>query len=124
MHASRVIVVDDDASVRTALARLLRAEGFLVQSLASAEEFLAQYAASVGCLVLDVRLGGMSGFELQDRLLAAGRVLPIVFISGQAEALRSERLERPGTLALVAKPVAIERLLALVAKAVTRESPR
>jgi FixJ family two-component response regulator len=120
MHAPLVIVVDDDASVRKALARLLRTQGFTVHTWASAEEFLNEDRACVGCLVIDVRLTGISGFELQDKLLEAGHIHPIVFISGHADALKPERLARPGTLALLSKPVEPDRLLELVSQGVAK----
>jgi FixJ family two-component response regulator len=122
--AADVVVIEDDESVRRALARLLRAEGFLVDTWSSAEDYLTRDQSATACLVLDVRLGGMSGFALQDHLLAAGRVVPIIFISGHANALASERLRLPGTVALIAKPIDTDRLLALLAEVRSYQSGR
>ena len=75
-------VVEDDSSFRRALRRLLSGAGFTVTTFASAEEFLAsESAGTTACLVLDVHLGGMSGFELQDRLAALGNPIPTIFIT-------------------------------------------
>jgi FixJ family two-component response regulator len=122
--AADVVVIEDDDSVRRALARLLRAEGFVVETWSSAEDYLTLDESATACLVLDVRLGGMSGFGLQDHLLAAGRVVPIIFISGHADALGFERLRLPGTVALIAKPLDTDRLLALLAEVRSSQSGR
>jgi FixJ family two-component response regulator len=75
-------VVEDDASFRRALRRLLGGAGFTVATFASAEEFLASNSSgATACLVLDVHLGGMSGFDLQERLTAAGVPIPAIFIT-------------------------------------------
>ena len=80
---SWVGVVDDDTSLRIALARALRANDLLVRAFASAEEFLERKGGGEpACLVLDIHLGGMSGFELRDRLAANGAEVPIIFITG------------------------------------------
>ena len=87
-------VVEDDPSFRRALRRLLSAAGFSVAVFASAEEFLASESASAGataCLVLDVHLGGMSGFDLQQRLATAGVPIPAVFITAHDDPVTRER---------------------------------
>jgi two-component system response regulator FixJ len=96
-----VAVVDDDADVRTALARLLRSLGHDVYVFASAEAFEAS-ASPTDCVILDVRLPGLSGLELRDRLRARGSVPPIVFITGdgdrfldEASAMRAPALHKP-----------------------------
>jgi len=122
VQVSDVAVIDDDDSVRRALARLLRAEGFSVETWSSAEEFLACTHSRAACLLLDVRLGGMTGFALQDRLLTAGSIIPIIFMSGHAGALRSERLRLPGTVALLPKPIETDRLVRLLAEVRGRQT--
>jgi FixJ family two-component response regulator len=83
---STVIVVDDDRSVRTALQRLIRAAGHEVQCLSSGTAYLEHpVAPSPACLVLDVRMPGMTGFELQAVIAGTPRALPIVFITGHGE---------------------------------------
>ncbi len=79
-----VAVVDDDADVRAALNRLLRAMNHEVRLFASAEEFSAE-SISVDCLILDIRLPGLSGPELREQMHAAGRLLPLVFITGDGD---------------------------------------
>ena len=83
---ARIAVVEDDEGVRRALARLLRATGYAVQTYGSAEEFLnTGRAAPVDCLVLDVYLGAMNGFELHAELVEAGCAPPTVFVTAHDE---------------------------------------
>jgi len=85
-------VVEDDPSFLRALGRLLGAAGYTVATFASAEDFLAsESAAAMSCLVLDVHLGGMSGFDLQQRLAAAGAPIPTVFITAHDDPITRER---------------------------------
>ena len=84
--ASLVFIVDDDASVRKSLARLVRAAGFDVETFASARDFLARPRYDgPSCLVLDVRMPGLTGLDLQEALATAGQRLPIVFITGHPD---------------------------------------
>ncbi|MGI4985439.1 MAG: response regulator transcription factor, partial [Janthinobacterium lividum] len=86
LHAETVFVVDDDEAVRDSLRWLLEANSYNVQCFASAEAFLEGYqSAQVGCLILDVRMQGMSGLELQEKLLALGSTLPIIFVTGHGD---------------------------------------
>src|ERR1700758_1249854 len=81
-----VFVVDDDASVREALESLVRSAGYKVETFASAQDFLASNRPDVpSCLVLDVRLPGLSGLDLQNRMAGANREIPIVFIRGHGD---------------------------------------
>src|ERR1700733_11147148 len=81
----RISIVDDDASIREALKSLMRSVRFDVEAFASAEEFLAsERLADTACLILDVYLPGMSGFELQNRLNLEQRGIPIIFITAHA----------------------------------------
>jgi FixJ family two-component response regulator len=96
-------VVEDDPSFLRALRRLLSAAGFTVAAFASAEEFLAsESAGATACLVLDVHLGGMSGFDLQQRLAAAGAPIPTIFITAHDDPVTRER-DRSG-VAYLRKP--------------------
>jgi FixJ family two-component response regulator len=110
-----VVVIEDDAAERKALGRVLRAGGFESAAYASAEEFRASPPAqSPLCLVLDVRLGGMSGLDLQRMLRAEGSTLPVIVVSAHDDAeLRSEA-HRLGCRAYLRKPFAGRTLLELL----------
>ena len=81
-----IALVDDDPSVRCAVERLLAAMGFGVSTFSSAEEFLTARNSDYTCLILDIHLGGMSGLDLSSQLAAAGSDVPVIFISGAADA--------------------------------------
>lgn len=123
MHPSRglIFVVDDDLSVRRALSRLLRAEGYDVSTFATAGEFLAHpLPTQPACLVLDVRLPDMSGLELQRRLTASAPRLPVVVISGHADRAVREEVLAANALAFLTKPFDDEVLLGAVSDALAR----
>lgn len=113
-----VSIVDDDLSVRRALSRLVRLAGYAVESFASAGEFLASAARShTACLVLDIQLdggGGMSGFDLQERLVADGATLPTIFITAHGDDRTRERARHSGVVGFLSKPFGDESLLALI----------
>jgi FixJ family two-component response regulator len=110
-----VCVIDDDASILRALQRLLVADGFTVQVFHSAEHFLdAEPATVADCLVLDVHLGGLSGFELYDKLVAAGTRIPVVFITAFDDRLTRERARRAGAVAYLRKPFDDESLISAI----------
>lgn len=115
--APLVYVIDDDASLLRALRRLLAAGGFRVRTFASAEEFLESAAATPACLVLDVHLGGLSGIDLQERLLAAGRRIPVVFITAHDDPVTRERARRAGAVDYLRKPFNDESLIAGIKRA-------
>jgi FixJ family two-component response regulator len=104
--------VDDDDSVRESVRGLLRSVRFGVETFASAEEFLrSDRASETDCLILDVRMSGMSGLELQSRLVANHRDIPVVFITAHGdEELRSRAL-RAGAVDFLLKPFSEEALL-------------
>jgi FixJ family two-component response regulator len=111
---SWVGVVDDDVLLRTALARALRGSGIRAEGFASAEEFLERrIGGAVACLVLDIDLGGLSGFELRDHLVAAGTAPPIIFITGHGD-LFAERARESGACGCLRKPFDVCVLLALI----------
>jgi FixJ family two-component response regulator len=120
--APRVFIVDDDASVRKSLARLVRAVGFDAEVFASAREFLAR-APHPGpcCLVLDVRMPGLTGIELQEMLAATGRRISIVFVTGHVDVPTSVKAMKAGAVDLLTKPVDARDLLAAIQRAVTRD---
>ena len=114
-----VYVVDDDPAVVRLLAALVEAIGLHVEAYQSAEEFLEAYQASgPGCLVLDVRVPGMSGMELQRQLTAAGNTLPIVFVTGHADVrMAVEAMER-GAFGFLEKPFRPQELCDKIQSAV------
>jgi FixJ family two-component response regulator len=113
--APMIFVVDDDPSVRTGLGRLLEAAGYAVETFASAREFLARAPhAGPGCLVLDVRMPGLTGLELQEALAATGRRMSIVFISGHSDVPMSVRAMKAGAVDFLAKPFDVEELLTAI----------
>jgi FixJ family two-component response regulator len=112
-----LVVVDDDADVRTALRRLLRSMGHDVQVFASAEEY-EDCPAAADCLIVDLRLPGLNGFELRDRLRLRGSAIPIVFITGDGGPSSGDTMAHAGTPSL-AKPFNDSDLLAAITRAVS-----
>lgn len=119
--ASKVFLVDDDASVRRALTRLLRSAGYEVKPFASAREFLDN-AKDEGpaCLVLDIRMPGLSGIDLQRELQATNAILPIIFITGHGDIPTSVKAMKAGAVDFLRKPVKDHDLLKAIEQALTR----
>jgi len=118
-------VVDDDPSMRTALLRLLGAAGFEARSYSSAGDFLLHPLPDrPGCLLLDLRLPGPSGLELQEALQRQNATLPIVFLTGHAKVASSVRAMKAGAVDFLTKPVKSEILLEAVQRALTRDAIR
>jgi FixJ family two-component response regulator len=116
-----VFVVDDDASIREALGSLIRSVGLKVETFASAQEFLARPPADVpGCLVLDVRLPGLSGLDLQSRMAEINLEIPIVFITGHGDVPTSVRAMKAGAAEFLTKPFQDRDLLDAIAQAIER----
>jgi len=117
-----VHVVDDDASFRNSVGRLLRACGYDVAVYESAEELLQQLpeAAGPSCILLDVRIPGVSGPELQDRLARQGSTLPIVFLTGHGDIETSVQAIKAGAEDFLTKPVAKDKLLDAIERAIAR----
>lgn len=114
-------LVDDDPGVRKALCRLLRLEGYEVIAHESAESFLADPGtASPACLVLDVSLPGLDGLDLQRRLRATARDMPIVFLTGIGDIPMTVEAMRAGAVDFLTKPVEADRLLAAIREALER----
>jgi len=119
-----VAVVDDDPSVREALRALLRSAGFRVELFGSAEEFLRSGQSSgFASLVLDVRMSGMSGVELQDQLAASGSTVPIVFMTAHADASVRARALAAGAVEFLEKPFSDDALLDAVDRAIGSARP-
>jgi FixJ family two-component response regulator len=113
-----VFIVDDDAGVLEALARLLRARGYDIRCYASPREFLADHDATVpGCAVLDVAMPGLDGLALQQALTAGGAQRPVIFITGKGDIPTSVRAMRAGAVDFLTKPVNDRSLLAAIARA-------
>lgn len=117
-----VFIVDDEATLRTALARLLRSMELEVALFASSEEFIAAYDPDApGCLLLDVAMPGLNGLELQDVLAKRGGSLPIIFLSGRADVPISVVAMKAGAADFLTKPVVDEVLLAAVRAAFDKD---
>ena len=118
-------MVDDDISVRESLVGLVRSLGVEVQEFASAEAFLARSdPGTPACIILDVKMPGMSGVELHAHLLAQGQRIPTVVISAAAHAAQRERLLGLGVIAFLEKPFDEETLVHVVRAAVAGNSTR
>ena len=116
-------IVDDDASIRSSLARVLRLEGMCVETFGCAEDALDRIALGApDCLVLDVHLGGLSGFDLQDRLLARGDAPPIIFITALDETTLAKFAQGCERREYLRKPFDTGALVALVRQHVGTES--
>ena len=116
MHTAPLIaVVDDDDALRNSLDDLLRSVGFRVQGFASAEAFLRTlHVPEAACLILDVRLPGMNGLELQRQLVAAHWPIPIIFITAYADDDVRARALAAGAVAVLSKPCGEEDLLTAI----------
>ena len=107
-----VFVIDDDASMRDAISRLLNAVGLTVQTFASAREFLAGRLPDVpGCAVLDVRLPGLSGLDLQREMVERGIHIPVIFITGHGDIPMSVQAMKAGAVEFLTKPFRDQDLL-------------
>ena len=111
-QAGVVSVVDDDASVREAMGRLIKSSGFAVQLFASGEEFLRFGSLqNTSCLVLDVHMPGMSGLQLQSHLVVAGYRIPIIFITADPDERTRARVLKAGAVDFLLKPFGDDALL-------------
>jgi FixJ family two-component response regulator len=115
----RISIVDDDAAIREALKSLMRSVRFSVDAFASAEEFLASKRLDdTECLILDLYLPGMSGFELQEQLRTQGRGIPIIFITAHADDSSRQRALKGGAVELLGKPVRRDALFKAIQSAI------
>jgi FixJ family two-component response regulator len=115
---ARIATVDDEAPVRVALARLLRLASYEVTGFESGEAFLASLATSCpDCVIVDIHMPGLNGFEVRERLRAGHADLPLVFISASDDAALDDAARAAGAVSLLRKPFSSDQLLAAVAAA-------
>jgi FixJ family two-component response regulator len=120
-----VYIVDDDASLRSALSSLLRSVGLRVQLFGSAPEFLqGKLAETASCLVLDIRLPGVSGLDFQSELAKANIHLPIIFMTGHGDIPMSVRAMKAGAIDFLTKPFRDQDMLDAVMMAIERDRKR
>jgi FixJ family two-component response regulator len=121
MKSSLISIVDDDESVRESLSSLLRSAGFGTRVFASAEEFLnSAHRRDTACLILDLRMPGMSGLELQSRLSDADHKIPIIFITAHGEEGDRMQAFKAGAVDFLYKPFSEKALLKAVDTALKR----
>src|SRR5258708_4915291 len=122
---SPVYVVDDDESLRESVGSLIRSAGLRVETLASAQEFLARPRTELpSCLVLDVKLPGLSGLDLQQELAKTDVQIPIIFLSGSSDVPMSVRAMKAGALEFLTKPFDDEVLLDAIRRGISRHHKR
>lgn len=120
-----VIVVDDDSGVRNAMRALLKSVGLESTLFASAAEFLAAYQpAQPGCLLLDIRMPGMSGLELQQQLNLRGAVIPVIFMTGHGDIPMAVEAMQNGAFDFLQKPFRDQDLLDRIQRAIARDAER
>jgi FixJ family two-component response regulator len=118
-----IFIVDDDPSVRKSLLRLIRSAGWQGEAFASAQEFLAQAACSrAGCVILDVRLPGMTGPELRDLMATQQLPLPVIFLTGHGDIPTGVDAMRKGAVDFLQKPVDDKVLLHAIQQALARHA--
>jgi FixJ family two-component response regulator len=117
-----VFVIDDDQSIREAIRSLIRSVGIRVETFASAQEFMASKRPDApSCLVLDVRMPGLSGLDLQRELSEAGISIPIIFITGHGDIPMSVRAMKAGAVEFLTKPFRDQDLLDAITQAIDRD---
>ena len=119
--SARVVIVDDDSSVRRSLARLLRVHGYATETCASAEEFLAQ-GIQAACLILDLKMPETDGMELQHRLIASGADIAIIFLTGHGDIPTSVQAMKRGAVDFLTKPVDEVTLIEAVRTAIQQHA--
>jgi FixJ family two-component response regulator len=118
-----VSIVDDDVSVRRSTRRLLRSSGLRAEAFSSAEEFLdSEWAGQTACLILDLRMPGMNGLELQRRLAQNRNPVPVIFLSAHASEEDERSALRAGAVQFLRKPISKEALLSAIRDALRRLS--
>ncbi|HEY2338312.1 MAG TPA: response regulator transcription factor [Burkholderiales bacterium] len=122
-HAPTAYVVDDDEAIRTLWRWLMESNGIAVRAFGTATEFIESYERDApGCLVLDLRLPGMSGLELQDYLKRNGIEIPIVFVTAHADVPTAVTAIKSGAVDLIEKPFNYRQVLSIIEKAFQRDA--
>ncbi|MEA3157769.1 MAG: hypothetical protein QOK44_5358, partial [Betaproteobacteria bacterium] len=117
-----VFVIDDDSSFRRSTERLIRSSKFKVETFATATEFLSSERSNApGCLVLDVRMPGLTGLDLQRELTRAGVRIPIIFMTGHGDIPMSVRAIKAGAVEFLTKPFRAQDLLDAIREAIQRD---
>jgi two-component system response regulator FixJ len=124
MHRDTIVIIDDDTSVQTGLARLLFASGFRARSYQSAEAFLAEKDLRGGCILLDLCMPGINGLELQEVLSRRGCALPIIFLTGHGDIPTSVLAVKRGAYNFLTKPVDEADLLKAIEEALKSVAQR
>jgi two-component system response regulator FixJ len=120
---STVFVIDDDASIRKSLSRLLRSADYTVETFPSADEFLRrEHFDGIGCLLLDVQMPGLSGMDLQEELSKADYHMPIIFITGHGNIPMSVQAMKKGAVDFLTKPFDDKELLQTIEKAIEKDT--
>ena len=112
-----IAIVDDDESVRESTKSLVRSLGYDARAFASAEEFLDASLDETSCLILDVQMKGLSGLELQERLIGEGRRTPIIFVTAVLDGKIRNQVLEAGAIAILSKPYSDERLASCLVSA-------
>jgi FixJ family two-component response regulator len=115
-----IAVVDDDEPLREALGSVLKAAGYSIAAFSSAEEFLDADRRNIACLILDVRLPGISGVELQRRLLDTGSPVPIIFVTAHGDTSLRDLVVKAGAAGFLNKPVRSDTLLKEIYTAISK----
>jgi FixJ family two-component response regulator len=124
-NISIVTIVDDDESVRRAMADMVESFGYTVVTFASGTEFLAsRHLHDSACLITDVRMPGMSGFELHDRLIAASRMIPTIFLTAFPDEKGNDRANKARAVAYLSKPAQRDDLRVHIHSALARSRGR
>ncbi len=122
-RAPMVFIVDDDEAVRNSLRLLLKSVGLVATALPTAQEFLAQYdPQQPGCLILDVRMPGMSGLELQEQLNVRGAMIPVIFITGHGDIPMAVEAMQQGAFDFLQKPFRDQDLIDRIQRALAKDS--
>jgi FixJ family two-component response regulator len=118
----KIAVVDDDAGIRQAMKDLLRSLGHAVEPFSSAEQFLA-WDGATSCIITDVRMPGIGGIELQARLIAEGRRIPMIFMTAFPDENEKARVLKAGAIGFLTKPIAQRSLVECLTRAFAASNP-
>jgi FixJ family two-component response regulator len=117
-----IFIIDDDASMRRALSYLLQSAGYKVEMYSSGEKFLRrEHFDGIGCIILDVRMPGLTGMELQEKLMRSDYMMPIIFLTGHGELSMGVQAMKKGATDFLPKPFDDEQLLGAVYRAIEKD---